>query len=137
MSQTDLDRIQELHRRDIQATRSRDFKTLRSLFTEDAVLMPPGGERKSGSEELDRSFAAMREAYSRIEILEYEQVWEEIEVRGETAFEWGMIRGSMRSLPDGDVEKSRHHVMRILKRQADGAWRIHRSIWNDVEGGAD
>lgn len=34
--------IQELHEKDIEASKARDFETLLSLWTEDGVLLEPG-----------------------------------------------------------------------------------------------
>lgn len=37
-----LEAIRELHEKDIQASKARDFDTLLSLWTEDGVLLEPG-----------------------------------------------------------------------------------------------
>jgi ketosteroid isomerase-like protein len=34
--------IQELHKKDIEASKARDFETLLSLWTEDGILLEPG-----------------------------------------------------------------------------------------------
>lgn len=41
---TDLERIEELHRADMRASKERDYRTLRSLMSDDAVVLPPGVE---------------------------------------------------------------------------------------------
>ena len=129
----DLKAIEELHQRDMRASREGDFETLRSLMSDDAVVMPPGGRVTRGRAALDASFARMAEGMKQVEVLEYELDFEEVTVVGDYAFEWGAIRGAMRALPDGEVERSSYKVMRVLQRQPDGAWKVHRTIWN--EGG--
>ena len=130
----DLKAIEELHRRDMRASREGDFETLRSLMSDDAVVLPPGGRVVRGREALDASFARMAEGMRQVEVLEYELDFEEVHIVGDYAFEWGAIRGAMGALPDGEVERSSYKVMRVLQRQPDGAWKVHRTIWNEGGG---
>lgn len=126
----DLDRIDELHRIDMEASKSGDYRTLRSLMSDDAVVLPPGGHAIRGREALDASFAAMSSAAVTSEVLEYRFDWQEVRVCGDYAFEWGYIRGKERDRTTGAVTDEVHHVLRILQRQADGSWKVHRTIWN-------
>ena len=127
---TDVERIAELHRKDMTASKAGDFRTLRSLMSDDAVVLPPGGRMLRGAEALDRSFAAMAAAPAATEVLEYRFDWHEVEVCGDYAFEWGYIVGQERDLASGQVSAEKHHVMRILQRQPDGEWKVHRTMWN-------
>jgi uncharacterized protein (TIGR02246 family) len=129
-----LKRIEELHQADERASKEGDYTTLRSLLSDDAVVLPPGGRLVRGREALDRSFAAMSAAASTTEVLEYRFEWREIRVLDDYAFEWGYIHGSERDKTTGGVRSELYHVMRILQRQADGAWRVHRAIWNQADG---
>jgi ketosteroid isomerase-like protein len=63
------------------------------------------------------------------DVLDYALRFQEVKVLGDYAYEWGSITGSMREIVTGDVSRSAFHVMRILRRQADGSWRVYRSIW--------
>ena len=126
----DLERIDALHRADMEASRRDDYRTLRSLMSDDAVVMAPGGRMIRGRDALDRSFAAMTQAVPTTEVLEYRFDWHEVQVCGEYAFEWGYIVGRERNLATGEVTAERYHVMRVLQRQPDGAWKVHRTIWN-------
>jgi ketosteroid isomerase-like protein len=53
----DLERIEELHQADMQASKKGDHRTLRGLMSDDAVVLPPGGRMIRGREALDQSFA--------------------------------------------------------------------------------
>lgn len=125
----DLEAIERLHGRDMRASEDGDFRTLRGLLTDDAVVMPPGGRLTRGRAELDASFARMEGSMSGVEVSEYVLDFEEVRVLGDYAFEWGTIRGAMRA--GGGIERSSYKVMRILRRDADGEWRVHRTIWNE------
>lgn len=100
-------------------------------MTDDAVVIPPGGGLICGKDELDTNFARMRQSMVGIEVLEYELDFEEVPVLGDYAYEWGWIKGSMRAKDSSDIARSTYRVMRILKRQPDGEWKVHRTIWNE------
>ena len=80
-------------------------------------------------DKLDAAFESMARAPRTHDVLEYELRFQEVKVLGDYAYEWGTINGTMREIATGDVARSAFHVMRILKRQADGSWRVYRSIW--------
>jgi uncharacterized protein (TIGR02246 family) len=125
----DLAAIERLHEKDTLASKAGDFATLRSIMTDDAVVMPPKGKWIRGKAELDASFRNMEQAMRQMEVLEYVEDFEEVKVFGDYAFEWGTIRGAMRS--KSEIERSSYKVMRILQKQPDGEWKVHRTIWND------
>lgn len=131
--QQELNAIAQLHDRDMEASRFGDFETLRSLMSEDAILMPPGENWIRGPEALDEHYRNIAEGMQEMEVTEYTIEFEEVRVLGNYAFEWGIIRGAMRprgSDPSTPSESSSYKVLRILKKGADGQWRVHRAIWN-------
>jgi uncharacterized protein (TIGR02246 family) len=130
----DIEAIRKLHQRDMAASKSGDFETLRSLMTDDAVIMPPGGKSLTGRKEIDDNFSRMREAMSQTEVLEYVLDFKEVKILGNYAYEWGEIRGRMRAKGSDKVESSTFKVMRILQKQPDGSWKVHRSMWNSNPG---
>jgi uncharacterized protein (TIGR02246 family) len=125
----DLAEIEALRQRDMDAARRGDFMALRGVVDDDAVMLAPDSRAQRGRAELDRAFDAMARAARTHEVVEYELRFEEVKVLGDYAYEWGSIVGSMRELASGDISRSAFHVMRILRRQADGSWRVYRSIW--------
>lgn len=127
----DLMRIEELHQADMRASKERDYRTLRSIMSDDAVVLPPGGRMIRGRDALDKSFASMAGAADNNEILEYRFDWHEIEICRGFAFEWGYIFGKERDRATGEITTETYQVMRILQRQTDGGWKVHRTIWNE------
>lgn len=128
----ELEAIEKLHARDERASQEGDVETLQALLSEDAVLMLPGKDWLRGHEVLKEHYRRMDEAMRLIEVTEYELDFEEVVVLGEYAFEWGTIRGAMRSR-GADAAPSTpfsYKVLRILKKEFDGQWRVHRAIWN-------
>lgn len=127
--QSELTKIKALHQQDMKAAREGDYKTLRSLLTKDAVMMPPNTDWIQGEVELEKNYEQMEEAMKGVEILDYQLDFEEVEVLGEYAFEWGRIIGTSKN-EDGEISESFYKVMRILKKNDNGEWKVHRAIWN-------
>ena len=128
---TDLEAIEELRRRDTVASRSMDVEALASLWTDDCVSLPPGQPPTRGKARIRSHLEGMRSWARDNEIVEFEEKFEELEILGDTAIEWGYIRGAERPRTGGDLKRSTYKVMRILKRQPDGRWLVHRSIYNE------
>lgn len=132
--ESDLAAIDELHRRDMEAARRGDFAALRSVVDDDVVMLAPDSRVQRGRSELERAFDSMSRASKTHDVLEYDLRFAEVKVLGDYAYEWGSITGSMREVATGDISRSAFHVMRILRRQADGGWRVYRSIWARAPG---
>jgi len=121
--------IDRLHRRDMKASASGDFMALRALVDDDAVMLPPGGAPQRGAKDFDAAFERMNASPKTHEVIEYRLDFEEVKVFGNYAVEWGAIRGATREISTGRVIQSEYHVMRMLRRQRNGGWKVWRSIW--------
>ncbi|HEY7753101.1 MAG TPA: nuclear transport factor 2 family protein [Steroidobacteraceae bacterium] len=121
--------IERLHRRDMRASASGDFRALRALVDDDAVMFPPGGPPQRGAKEFDAAFERMASGPKTHEVVHYRLEFEEVMVFGRYAVEWGAIRGATREIGTGRVIESEYHVMRVLRRQKNGSWKVYRSIW--------
>lgn len=126
----DFDKIESLHQQDMKAAKSGDYKTLRSLLSPDAVMMPPGQPWIRGAEQLEENYQHMEKAMKKVKILEYEFTFEEVTVLGDYAFEWGTIFGISKEKGE-DPEETTYKLMRILKKDEQGEWKVHRAIWNE------
>ena len=131
----DIREIHKLREKDAAASRSGDFETLKSLFTEDAVVMAPGEGFARGKVEREAMMDRMRETMAQYEAIEYREDFEELTVYGKSAVEWGTIRGKMRDKTTGKEVAQAYKVLRVLSKDASGAWKISRSIYNDLPGG--
>jgi uncharacterized protein (TIGR02246 family) len=124
----DLAAILELHAKDIDASRSRDFDTLLSLWTEDGVLLEQGKEPTVGIEAIKAYIDQQKEASKAYEILEYEHRWEEIKIIGDWAFEWGYFDAVAEMTRTNEIIEQRGKLLRVLKKQKDGSWKVARVI---------
>ncbi len=127
----DLAAIEALRRRDEVASKAWDVETLAALWTEDAVAIAPGQAPTRGRAAIRSSLDVMKLASVDIEVLEYEERFEETLLLGDHAVEWGVITGRERSRTTGQVNRSAYHVMRVLRRTPEG-WRVARSIFQEA-----
>ncbi len=135
--QAKRDAIEKLHRRDAEASRTGDFDTLLSLWTDDAVMLPPEGPPVVGIDAIRKLMLRGRDQRAAIIVTEYVQDFQELLILGDTAFEWGTYHGASRPSAGGAEEASSGKLMRLLRRQPDGAWKVARSIWTVDRSAAD
>lgn len=125
-----LAEIRSFHQKDRQAAMAKDIESLRSLWTEDCVLLAPESPPIIGSDAVWEFIQAQYRQMGNVEILQYDQDFQEIKIIGDWAFEWGVFKGSVR-LADESIVETRSKLFRVLKRQLDSTWKCARSIWHD------
>lgn len=125
----DVSAIKRLRERDATASQSGDFATLRAIMSHDAVVLPPGGKPQIGKAAIDAAFERAATSPRTYEVLEYRFDLSEPEIVGNIAVEYGLIRGSSRDLKSGEVTAAEYNVMRVLRKETDGQWRVYRTIW--------
>ena len=124
-----LKSIEELHKKDKEASMNSDLETLLSLFTDDGIAIPAEGEIIEGKEALRNMLKQNFELNKDYIITEYNHDFKEVKVLGKYAYEWGIYSGKYKSKNDGQEITGSGKLMRILRLQADGSWKVHRTIW--------
>ena len=71
----------------------------------------------------------------RLEPVEHVLGFEETIVAGDYVFQWGTFRSSTRARESGQVFSGSGKLLRILQRQADGSWKMHRMMTVADPGG--
>ena len=130
--QDDMEAIQSLHSKDIEASMALDENALESLWTDDIVTMHPGQPPVVGKAANIAKLQAGIEQMKGQEILAFNEEWQEIRIQGDWAYEWGAITGRMHPYNERNEVSYRYNAVRILQRQPDGSWKIARSIYNDA-----
>ena len=122
--------IAELQRRDIEANMALDTEKLLALRTDDVVYLAPGRAPLAGKDAVRKYLEEIHGQLASWDMLGYEENWQEVQVVGEFAVEWGTI--SIRARQQGDSKESAavRNVMQVLHRQPDGDWKIARTVWN-------
>jgi uncharacterized protein (TIGR02246 family) len=122
--------IERLHQQDIAAAKAGDSATLATLWTDDAVALPPGEQPVIGIDAIREWLKKGQESGRRFEITEYRIDFQETRVLGDEAIEWGRTRVSMRPKGGQAGMTISGSILRVLRRQPDGSWKVARAIWN-------
>ncbi len=123
-----LQSIKELHKKDKNASLKGDVETLLSLFTEDGIVIPDSGDIVQGKKNLRRMLEQNFKIFKKYKLVEYNHDFKEINIIGEYAYEWGNYNGKYISKTDKKEITGSGKLMRILRLQKDGPWKVSRSI---------
>lgn len=123
----DLRLIEKLHQADVEATLRGDIDTLKSLMDPECLVLPPDQEPVQGREFLEEMRASIGTDAGHI--LALEQDWQELRIFGDLAWERGIVRYAVRE-QSGATTRETQQLIRLLRRQADGSWRVLRAMWH-------
>jgi ketosteroid isomerase-like protein len=125
--QQEKQRIGSVTDAEVEAMAEDDIERYLPLLSEDALFLPPGLP-SIGGEELR---AWLREFLGewRVEWLAYKH--NETEVVGDLAFHRFSYSRRLEPKKGGQLEVSHGKGLHILRRSADGNWKIARETWND------
>lgn len=126
----DINNIEDLRREDVAASLAGDFEKLKSLMDEQCIVLPPDSEPEAGQAYLDRATVSTKDAQSQEQIIELTQDWEELQLFGDLAFERGVVRYAVKDV-EGKIVRETQRLLRILRRQKDGSWRVYRAMWHE------
>ena len=128
--EADQKAIGDLQRRDIEANIAVDTEKLLALRTDDVVYLVPGRAPLVGKDAVRAYLEEIRKQLADWNMVGYEENWQEVQVVGDFAFQWGTV--NIRAKQEGERRESEavRNVVQVLKRQPDGSWKIARAIWN-------
>jgi uncharacterized protein (TIGR02246 family) len=119
--------IEALNQHDVNAVLSGDIRAITSQWTDDFVVLSSGPIIRGKAANV-AMVEAGAEQINAFEPVDYTVAFEEITVLGDYAYEWGTYRGSMRPRAGGETMSYSGRLLRILRREADGAWKMHRTM---------
>ena len=125
---TDLAKIKELDEKDIAASQAQDFEGLLDLWDPEGIAIPPDRDPVVGIEQI--AIWLNQPAETEYEVTRYEHLFEERKIIGDWAFEWGSYLSAAAPLDGAAAIEASGKLLRILKRQPDGEWKVARAIWN-------
>jgi uncharacterized protein (TIGR02246 family) len=128
LSDADVAAIRNLGPQFSQAILAKDVDAVVAMYTDDAVLMPPGAPVVVGKDAIRDYFTAQFAS----DVVTTEQVFTSIQTEGEgnQAFDRGtfMWKGTRPGASDPITEVGKYVV--IVRRTADGSWRVAVDIGN-------
>ena len=132
LSADDIANIKQVHKRYEQAWLQGNADGVRSLFTEDCVLLPHHGVApRVGKKQMNEFwFPASGPA---ITITRLTLSLENIGGDGQIAYVWGREEVAWTTLQDGKTTSSSNQgtFLDILQKQPDGEWKISHRMWDD------
>ena len=123
--ENDLRAIEAINQRDVQFALAGDTASMMSQWTDDFVLLQPAGPILRGRSTIAEAFRGVQTS---VEILEFVLDIQEVKLLGDHALQWGTYRYSLRPRAGGETVQTSGKLMRILQRQSDGSWKMHRTI---------
>jgi uncharacterized protein (TIGR02246 family) len=124
----DLRAIEDVNQRDVRAVLAGDAAMMMSQWCDDIVVLPPAGPILRGRR-ANEDVVLRGMEHAPFTTVEWELDIEEVKVLGDYAFQWGSYRGGVRPSAGGDVVRAGGKLMRILRREADGSWKMYRTMF--------
>jgi len=132
LSSDDVAKIRQVHKSYEEAWLKGDADGVRSLFTEDCVLFPPHGDRpRIGQNGLNEFWFPPNAPPTQITKLVVTA--QDIGGDGQIAYVWGTDEVAWTTSVNGKTTTSSHGgiFLNVLKKQADGQWKISHHMWDD------
>jgi ketosteroid isomerase-like protein len=125
----DADRaaIEKLRQHDVAATLSRDPVALTELWTDDAIRLGPGHPAEVGKEAIRESNARWA-ARPGLKVLTYVPEIKDLTLWDGWAVEWGYFAASYVDSSGGEPKQMRGARLWVLKKLADGGWKVFRAM---------
>ena len=120
--------IEALNQHDVKAVLTSDVEAIVSQWSDDFVVLPPAGPIVRGRSANAAMVEQGKEQLKAFTPVDYVVEIEEITVSSDYAFEWGTYRGAARPLAGGSDVTYSGKLLRILQRQPDGSWKMHRTM---------
>jgi uncharacterized protein (TIGR02246 family) len=103
-----------------------DAAAVAKLYTEDGALFPPGQPILRGRKKIEEFWGGVIKSGVKSATLKTL----EVEGLGDTAWESGTVE--LTASAEGKETKQTAKYVVVWKRSPDGAWKLHRDIWNRV-----
>jgi|SRR5215472_3697098 len=132
LSADDVAAIKRVHQKYEEAWVKGDADVVRSLFTEDSVLLPPYGDQpRVGKKQLDEFWFAPNVPPTTVTRLTLSI--ENIGGDGQLAYVWGHFEVGWTVVQHGKATTSSNKgtFLNILKKQRDGEWKISHHMWDN------
>lgn len=126
----DIAVIEKLRKTDIEASLKGDTEILLSLMTDDIILIYPDQPPAKGIENIRKRMEAYKKELENITIKQYSITFDELVIEGGLAYEWGSFHHKYFLKDENREIEEKGRLMRILRKQPDGSWKVARSIWN-------
>lgn len=124
LSTSDREAIRETIAANVRTALAGDAEGFAALYTDDAMLLPPGADPVVGRDNIRALFEAMS-------VSEFTSELVEVEGRGDLAFGRGNHSWVFTVGEASEAVNESGKWVAVWKRQPNGSWLIWRDIWNN------
>ena len=124
--------IDKLHQMDLAALKIHKVDMLVTLMTEDCIMLPPAREPLCGRDEIRNYLNDKFTEWKTYKVARCDQKFEEVNVIGDMAYEWGTSHGVYYMKNGGPAIFENTRIFRILRLQPDRTWKIARVMWHEI-----
>lgn len=117
--------------REVAAAAKGDFEQYNAILADDALFMPPNSRPRSGAD-LRRWLGEFLEGFA-VEWVSFRHL--EVVVDGHHAYHGYEYEWQVTPRLGGEVITGRGNGLHVLRREAEGSWKIIREIWNSSPAG--
>lgn len=132
LSEDDVAKIKQVHKRYEETWLRGDADGVRSLFTEDCVLLPPHSDvPRIGQKGLNEFWFPPNAPPTQVTKLVV--TLQSISGDGQIAYVWGTHEVAWTTVQDNKTVSASHSgtFLNVLEKQPDGEWKISRHMWDD------
>ena len=123
----DVAQVYELWREVSAAMSDGDTERWIALWSDDGVQMPPGAPRRDGIAEIRK---AMISSFHLWEFRDVTVQAEEIRILGDWATSYGVFALTITPKEGGETRRCSGKFLDVLRKQADGSWKIALECFN-------
>jgi uncharacterized protein (TIGR02246 family) len=114
----------------VRACQQRDLDATAALWADDGVDLLPGLAPMVGKAKITAWLDSLRPNLQGTRMVYCTIDWQDIQIRGDLAYEWGINRQLIEFAPPKQSAPNEGKILFILKRQADGQWKVALEAWN-------
>ncbi len=118
---SDVAKVYELWNEYAAALKAGDLERWMSLWSEDAIQMPPGIPRRVGKEQIRREMQPVFDLFDTSKMTIHT---EEVRILGNRAYSHGTHTFEMTPKEGGETKGYSGKFLDILEKQVDGSWKI-------------
>lgn len=108
-----------------------DHDAAAALWAQDGVDLLPGMDPMQGQPVIAKWLHGLDEQMKGAKVLQCDIDWQQIEVVGEVAYEWGINTQTVSAPGHAEPFKNKGKITLILRKQADGSWKLALESWNN------
>ena len=125
--------IETFNRQFAEATRQMDNTAIVELWAEDGISLLPATKPIVGKAAIQAFMESVTSQFKGARMERFELQCSGIEVTGDMASEWCVEHQVVHLADDKPPYDGRGHILLVLRRDADGKWRLLREMWNQAE----